>query len=322
MGMFSIRAEGWRFVAHSYAIVNEWQCLELMRRDDIELYFRDLPFVRKRWEQARKILPEKWEAALEGLHDTGRAQKVDCVIRISVPVRLKTGHARRTLVLGTADFGWLPSEMIAGGRTLAEAHRESDAIIISPSEWSRWGLLRAGADPDRVAVVPHGVDPLIFHPAPHAVRKSLRDDAGYADRFVFLNVSAHTLSKGTDLILKAFARVAMRRSEAFLVLKGSDSIYDSKEYVQKWMTEKLTAEEREAIRGRIHYVGKILDGRNPRRDVSLRRRLCQPLPVRKLQPAGDRSGGYRDTAHLHVGRTDRRVYDPRLRAPRFRQGGS
>ena len=32
--MISLLAEGWRFVPHSYAFVNQWQCLELMKRPD------------------------------------------------------------------------------------------------------------------------------------------------------------------------------------------------------------------------------------------------------------------------------------------------
>ena len=148
--------------------------------------------------------------------------------------------------------------MIEDRRSLAEAHRDSDAIVVSPSEWSKWGLIRAGADPGRVAIVPHGVDVGVFHPATAEQRDKERQGAAYGDRFVFLNVSAHTLSKGTDLILKAFARIAAARDDVFLVLKGSDAVYESKEYMLRWMAERLTPDERSAIEGRMRYFGESI----------------------------------------------------------------
>ena len=36
--------EGWRFIPHSYALVAQAHCLSLLRRNDVELRFRDLPF--------------------------------------------------------------------------------------------------------------------------------------------------------------------------------------------------------------------------------------------------------------------------------------
>jgi glycosyltransferase involved in cell wall biosynthesis len=255
--MFSIRMEGWRFVPHSYALLCQWLCLELMRRDDVELFFRDVPFVRARWRQTRNLMPARWEEALARLGDSPATRRVDCAVRAFVPSSFKPSGARRVLVVCTADFGWLPTAMIEEGRTLAEAHRQSSATILSPSAWSTWGLLRAGADPGRVKLMPLGVDVNIFHPGTPNQREAERSRAGHADRFVFLNVSAHTLSKGTDLVLKAFARIAAVR-DVFLVLKGADAVYESKDYLQQWMAERLTPEERKSIAGRMRYFGDSL----------------------------------------------------------------
>jgi glycosyltransferase involved in cell wall biosynthesis len=165
-------------------------------------------------------------------------------------------------VLGTADFGWLPNVMIEDRRSLAEAHAGSDAVIVSPSAWSKWGLIRAGAQEARVIVIPHGVDPQIFRPPAVEERRSQRFRRQWTDRFVFLNVSAHALSKGTDLLLKAFSRVALRFPEAMLALKGSDDVYRSREMVQRWLRERLTPKEREAIKNRVWYSGKVISFRD------------------------------------------------------------
>jgi glycosyltransferase involved in cell wall biosynthesis len=98
----------------------------------------------------------------------------------------------------------------------------------------------------------------LFKPFAEAERKALRASSKLDDRFVFLNVSAQTRSKGTDLLLKAFARVATKHPEALLVLKGSDGIYRSGNLLQRWVSEVLTQEERQAIKGRVRYLGGSL----------------------------------------------------------------
>jgi hypothetical protein len=40
--------EGWRFLPHSYAVVNQWQLLALKRRGDVEIKFVDMPYYNPR----------------------------------------------------------------------------------------------------------------------------------------------------------------------------------------------------------------------------------------------------------------------------------
>src|SRR5688572_13634161 len=204
MPPISVLLEGWRFIPHSYAIINQWQCLELVGRPGIEVFMRDLPFYApNRWKQVRGLLPAAEEERIARLSAPPPDGRRDATLRISVPVRFRPARHGRTYVLGTADFGWLPRVMIGGGRTLKEAHAGTDVVIVTPSEWSKHGLLRAGADPGRVAVVPHGFAPDVFRPPVPEERAALRAARRWQDKFVFLNVSAMSLSKGTDLMLKA-----------------------------------------------------------------------------------------------------------------------
>jgi glycosyltransferase involved in cell wall biosynthesis len=260
--MISLLAEGWRFVPHSYAFVNQWQCLELMKRPDVLLYFRDASLGQKKWPKLRGVFGAADEASIGNLPDLPAGHQADVAFRMTVPVSFRKTDAARLYVLGTADFGWLPNVMIEDRRSLAEAHAGSDAILVSPSAWSKWGLIRAGAQEDRVIVLPHGVDAGIFRPPTVEERRAQRLRHRWTDRFVFLNVSAHALSKGTDLLLKAFSRVAVRFPEAMLALKGSDEVYHSREWVQRWMRERLTQEEREAIKNRVWYSGKVVSFRD------------------------------------------------------------
>src|SRR5674476_10230 len=42
--MKTLCVEGWRFIHHSFAMVNQWQLLSLLKRHDISLSTRDVPF--------------------------------------------------------------------------------------------------------------------------------------------------------------------------------------------------------------------------------------------------------------------------------------
>lgn len=61
--------------------------------------------------------------------------------------------------------------------------------------------------------------------APRRVR--LRTEAMWASSFVFLHVSSMTSNKNVGLIVRAFQRIRENFSNAKLVLKGNDELYES-----------------------------------------------------------------------------------------------
>lgn len=255
MGRIPILIEGWRFLPHSYGVLNQWQILELLKRAEVELYMRDAPFAKQHWRPGRGLMAPEQEARIAALREPAPGTRIAATFRAYVPASFKPAEQGRTFVLGTADFGWMPRSMIEGRQSLSEALAGSDAVIVSPSEWSKWGLLRAGADPDRVAVVPLGVDAGVFRPGSAEERRRLRAAGRWEDSFVFLNVSAMTRSKGIDLILKAFARLAARYDHVRLCLKGTEQVYPSNRWLNRFWYQALSAEERQLCRSRLHYMG-------------------------------------------------------------------
>ena len=45
--MKNILIEGWRFIPHSYSVVNQFQCLELLKRADVQIIIKTLLIIKR-----------------------------------------------------------------------------------------------------------------------------------------------------------------------------------------------------------------------------------------------------------------------------------
>lgn len=247
--------EGWRFLPHSYSIINQFQCLELLKRENIELFHQDAPYLKESWTRHENLFSTSDEISLAKLQHPSINQISDVTLRIDFPFRFDLTTSKRTYVFITAEIGYLPNEFLWRNCSLEEAHHNFDVTLITPSNWSQKGLLHSGADPKRIKVVPHGIDPNIYKPLPDQERELLRNQFGLKDNFVFLSISAMTHNKRIDLLMKAFAKVVAKYPNARLVLKGLDSIYTSQEALIKIIKKYLTEKETELVLERLTYIG-------------------------------------------------------------------
>ena len=249
--------EGWRFLPHSYGVVDQFLCRELSNRGGIELFHRDIPYVDARVKANPAALGDE-EAArrLMEIPAPPQGMDADATIRLFVPLDLSAAPSGRTLVFATAEFGFLDLRQI--GKSSPEAlNSQTDLAFFTPSEWSRSGLVRSGADPDKVVVIPHAVDPSILCPAEPAHREDLRRQLGWEGNFIFLNLGAMTANKGVVHLLRAFAAMAPDFPNARLVLKGLDSLYPSSRCLDEYKGV-LSPAELERIGPRLIYLGKTL----------------------------------------------------------------
>lgn len=248
-----LQFEGWRFIHHSYALVAQAHCLCLLRRGDIDLRFRDLPYYYPTWKATRGIVAAADEVALAAL----RGPEAGFLPEATFSMRAEQSdftppRSGRKFVFGTPEYRVLRDRQRGG---LSSGDELPDTIdIITPSRWCVPAYERFGIPPSRIHVVPHGIDPDVLH-ADAAGRAAARAALHIqAHERVFLSVGAMTPNKGIDLLLGAFARLAATDPDVRLVLKGADGLYPSRDFVTAAL-DQLSAGAREAVIRRMIYTG-------------------------------------------------------------------
>lgn len=98
---------------------------------------------------------------------------------------------------------------------------DADALV-AISERTRDEFLAAGFEPDRVRLVPHGVDVEAFRPAGPPERETLREQLGLPKLGRLVTFTGRLLrGKGVEVLVEAFGRLALRREDVHLLLVGS-----------------------------------------------------------------------------------------------------
>jgi len=253
--MNSLCVEGWRFLSHSYSIVNQWQLLSLMKKPDISLFHRDIPFFLPQWNATNGLFSEADETRLKNIASGSPDQTYDALLRIAAPFNLDIKKGQRTVVFGTTETKTLSPNLFSSDYDIDELSRVEELHLITPSRWSREGFLKQGFREDQIHVLPHGFAPELFYPS--GVERGKTRQNLNLNGFVFANFSAMTYNKGLDLLLKAFAIVCETHDECQLLLKGSDNLYPSKQMLQDSLAS-LPDATRNRVASKISYLGSVL----------------------------------------------------------------
>ena len=253
--------EGWRFIPHSYAIVNQWQLLALSRRS-VQLKVIDAPFFRP-WQTQSGLFDATDEHALRALAVAQPGEIADVTLRIFAPFTFSPATSRLTAVFATLEEQIIRRHQLADEGEYQRLQRSlpaADIKAVTPSRWSAEGFYQAGFTSEQVLIVPHGVDVATFRPM-RDLRRQVRGGLGIRDSdFAFLSVGAMTGNKGIDLLLRGFAEICRRFPEARLVLKGLDSLYGSRDFLAKYLSI-LPARKRQHVSDRISYLGDSVSHR-------------------------------------------------------------
>jgi len=248
-----IIVEGWRSLPHSYSVINQFQCLELLQRPEINLRHRDVPYYAEHWQPILGLFDPAIEATLQAIPAPAPGESADALLRMGYPHDFSPADCP-IFVFGTTELGVIKQEAIAGDLPLSEVHRNSGATLITLSEWAKQGFIRSGAISDRTFVVPAGVDPNLYHPLNPEARQALRQQLGW-DGFVILNVGGMGGNKGIAMLLAAVAVLAESFPQLRLVLKGMDALYPSQQLLNN-CTQSLTPKDIQRLQSRLHYLGQ------------------------------------------------------------------
>lgn len=247
-----IQIEGFRFCPHSYSLVAMWHALGLQDAG-CDVGWADARAHDPKMRQKRGLLSPEDEARIAALPCHAEP---DVVFRHTLPIDPRPMDVANVFVFATADYGWLPRRMILAGKPLSEL-AEPLAHFVTPSEFSRRGLIRSGAQ--RVAVIPHGVDQAFLNGLGGRQRivggtavGILRGTQGHEP--VILNVSDMSRRKGLDVLLRAFAGL-LRHWPARLLLKGLGD-FSRRHYEAAFRA--LPPQDRALIAPRVRYIGEEL----------------------------------------------------------------
>jgi glycosyltransferase involved in cell wall biosynthesis len=183
-----------------------------------------------------------------------RAEGIDLVHAFVTPA-LKYGGLAAKLAgipaVGTLHdvlappFSWLRRKVI-----VTNINRLYDRLIV-PSRASLAVLLRSGADPVKVTVIPNGVDLERLAPDPAAAAR-LRADLGLpADAPVVGMVGRFARLKGHDVLLRAIGEVA-RHDAGVRCLVVGDAVFEGE---QEWKREMIALTRRLGLEGRVVFTG-------------------------------------------------------------------
>jgi glycosyltransferase involved in cell wall biosynthesis len=202
-----------------------------MKVDDVALYHRDVPFVFPHWNAVSNQcgFDPKKRAALQDLRqpDPG-IDRVDAVYRVCSPFRTGSGDAlsdRPTLTFMITELGLSSGDFHQDGHPSSVLAQDGNRIVTS-TRWSRDRIVEYGFPTEHVDIAPLGVDERVFTRIWPSQRRHAREVLRVDENeILFLNIGAPLWTKGTDLLLQAFAVLRQRGLPVRLLMKDQSDLY-------------------------------------------------------------------------------------------------
>jgi glycosyltransferase involved in cell wall biosynthesis len=199
----------WNGLAQSYALVAESYCKGLMQCPENEIFFTDNHNHSNMWKKTRPTIFDNLKEPTE---------KVDVSIKFVYPFDITPdSNARYTIIFMTCEFNYISCVM--------DTYELCDNVfILTPSEYSKKGLVSSGFPAEKVFVVPHGYDRIPTKFTKEQLRKNYNIPT---NDFIFYHCGSMTANKNISSLLIAFEMVYRGNNNVTLLLKGVDNIYGS-----------------------------------------------------------------------------------------------
>ncbi len=234
--------KGWINVPHSYAIVNCFQLIHLVKNysDRLEIYVQEMEYYNPKWNLNKKLVYPKEYCDIIKKLKIWNGETVDLVYSITYPYNVEPEQSKK-IVFYTSEFGKLSNEYFKGlENNNFEDYLKTrpDLYFTSPSIWSQNGLKGIIDKEIRNKVITHGVDLSIFK-KDVSKRDEIRKRYGITkDDIVLINIGAMTKNKGITLMIQALHYLKLSSDKSFkLILKGSGDLYECQKFLQIYMKE-------------------------------------------------------------------------------------
>jgi|GEM_PF-3598173 len=241
--------EGSQFTYHSLALINREHCFNLLKTGVADVTI--LPYEEDTFEpegekfEALKNVDirykQEWETTTSGLPTV--------LIRHTWPPRTDAPSNSKWIVMQPWEFSELRADFV-------DVFQRADEVW-APSHFVRNIYVKAGISPDKVQVIPNGVNPQLFTPLGDAYPL----DTTKQCKFLFVGGTIYR--KGIDVLLQSYVATFSKEDSVTLVIKdlGGDSFYKGqtaqnliKEIQQNpdapeiiYIDEKLSEEEMAAL---------------------------------------------------------------------------
>lgn len=189
--------EGAFFANHSLALINREVSLLLKDRVDIGLI--------NKGERQFGTVEELRFSVLDNLLNRV-PEKIDFHIRHQYPPDFATPCLGRYILMQPWEYGYLPVNWVEPVNTWVSE-------VWAYTNYVHDVYVRSGVAPDKVKLVPLGVNPRVFHPQAKPV--GLKTNKGF--KFLFLGGAVYR--KGFDILLEAYTEEFSRNEDVCLVVK-------------------------------------------------------------------------------------------------------
>ncbi len=252
----TILIEGWRQLPHSYSLVAQSLALELNKLNPQSVFFKDAEFFNSHWQKA-ELFDQKDQEQINSLKNCQTT--VDIHFRISFPFNFSESEHKKLLTFVTCEYDNAKENI--SDQQLKEL-KQSGQYIVTPSLWSKKGLINTGIPKEKIIVHPHGFFPAYRYRKDFSLHRKRQREIRKSANINFLHIGAMTANKGIDTLLKAFNEIIKRHPNCSLTLKGADSLYKSKEMLHKLFIDcQFSDAEQKDVLSRLKYIGDNLNER-------------------------------------------------------------
>ncbi len=258
--MLKICIEGWRGINHSYSIINQNQLIELSKLP-IDLRFRDISFLDKNWNNNKNAdgFSKDDKRIVNQIQKAKTDEIFDVIYRISYPFDLAKTKSKKHFVQITSERNTKLN--IINGSPSDLSNRQY-LKIITPSIWSKNGLIKTGFDENQIIIIPHGVNNKIFRKISENELNNLKLKLNIKkDDFVLTNVSAMTGNKGIHFLITAYAILKQKLKNLKLILKDQSKLYNIKAqtYIKTIQDTKYSKFMTDDVLKDIIFISENLD---------------------------------------------------------------